>query len=425
MGLFSSTKEEKTKSTKLKEEGCVVTLKVEIPPSKFQEATQNMLVRLQGQAKVPGFRPGKAPLEVVEKHFAGAAKEKALDQLIRDSLNAALQEHRLQPISTPAVHSIEMNTGKPLVFEVDIETPPNFKPKDYKKLPVTRKRYPATDQDISQRLEELREGNARLEKASDEVVGKAHYVVLDYEGRAEGKPMPGAKGTDQLLDMSSPGSVEGLSEGLLGAKRGESREIAVKVGGKPATFQCNVKEIKNKILPSVDDEFAKDLGYASLAELKEQLKSLIEEEGRRKSERELIEQLEQGLLKNHKFPVPPSLVSHETERLLERLRTQLLGARRDWPEGEKDKLREKLKPKAEDDIRLSYLLQAIADAEKIEVTDADLDAEKARNLESAQDEDEKKQVQELFEERGEAVKGMLRERKVMELLKNSAAVTEA
>lgn len=425
MGLFSTTKEDKTKSTKLKEEGCVVTLKVEIPPAKFQEATQNMLVRLQGQAKVPGFRPGKAPLEVVEKHFSGTAKEKALDQLIRESLNGALEEHRLQPISTPSVHSIQMNLGKPLVFEVDIETPPKFQPKDYKKIPVTRKQYPATDQDITQRLDELREGNARLEKAPEEAVGKAHYVVIDYQGSAEGKPLPGAKGVDQLLDVSSPGSVEGLGEGLIGAKRGETRDIAVKIGGKPASFQATVKEIKNKILPAVDDEFAKDLGYGSMAELKDQLKKLLEEEGRRKSEREMIEQIEQGLLKQHRFAVPPSLVSHETERLLERLRAQLLGSRRDWPEGEKDKLREKLKPKAEDDIRLSYLLQAIAEAEKVEITAEELEAEKARNLEGAQDDEEKKQVHDLFEQRGEAVKGMLRERKVMELLKSSAVVTEA
>src|SRR5262249_5182598 len=149
-----------------------------------------------------------------------------------------------------------------------------------------RKKYPPTDQEINQRLEELREGNARLEKASDDAVAKTHYVVIDYEATADSKPLPNAKGTDQLLDMSSPGSVEGLAEGLIGAKRGESREIPVKLNGKPAVIKVAVKEIKNKILPNIDDEFAKDLNYPSLAELKEQLKNLIAEEGQRKSERE-------------------------------------------------------------------------------------------------------------------------------------------
>src|SRR5271167_2401029 len=160
MGLFSSTAEEKSKTKKLKEEGCVITLQVEVPPTKLQEATQNMLVRLQGQAKVPGFRPGKAPLEVVEKHFAGHAKEKAVDQLLRESVTDALKEHQLQPIATPSVHSLQMNPGKPLVFQVDVETPPKFQPKNYKKLPITRKKYPPTEKDVNQRLDELREGNA-------------------------------------------------------------------------------------------------------------------------------------------------------------------------------------------------------------------------------------------------------------------------
>src|SRR5208282_1760482 len=128
MGLFSTATNEKSKTKKLKEEGCVVTLQVEVAAAKLQEATQNMLVRLQGQAKVPGFRPGKAPLEVVEKHFAGHAKEKAIDQLLRESVTDALKEHQLQPITTPSVHSLELNPGKPLVSQVDVETPPKFQP---------------------------------------------------------------------------------------------------------------------------------------------------------------------------------------------------------------------------------------------------------------------------------------------------------
>lgn len=424
MGLFSTSNNEKSKTKKLKEEGCLVTLQVEVPPERLKEATQNMLVRLQSQAKVPGFRPGKAPLEVVEKHFSGHATEKALDQILRESVTEALREHQLQPVATPAVHSLQMNPGKPVVFQVDVETSPKFHAKDYKKLPITRKKYPPTEQDVAHRVEELREGNARLEKAPEEAVAKTHYVVMDFDGTADGKPLPGAKGADQLLDMSAPGSVEGLAEGLLGAKRNETREIQVKLNGKPAALKATVKEIKNKILPNVDDEFAKDLGYQSLAELKDQLKKLIEEEGQRKSDREVIEQIEQGLLKSHRFAVPPSLIEQEMDRLLERLRAQVLGPRREWPEGEKDKLREKFKPKAEDDIRLSYLLQAIAEAEKIEVTAQELEAEKTRSVESAQDEAEKQQVRKLFDERAENLKGMLRERKVMEFLKNSAVITE-
>lgn len=424
MGLFAAAVD-KLKSKKLKEEGCVVTLQIEVPAPRVQAALQNALVRIQGRAQVPGFRPGKAPMEIIQKHFAEHAREKALDQLLRDCLPETLREHQIDPVTSPTVRTVRMDAGKPLTFELVAECSPKVEARNYTKLPATRKSYPAEEAEVLRRLEELREGNARLEAASVDAVGREHYVIVDYHASADGKPLQGVKGSDMLLDMSAPNPVEGLPEGLLGAKRGEARDIPVKLQGRRAVFHAAVKEIKTKILPPMDEELAKDIGFASLEALKADLRRLIEQEGTRRCERELLRQIQEGLLRAHPFPVPPSQVEIELERVLDRLKSRVSGPRREWPQAELQKLRAELRPKAEEEVRLAYLLRAIGRAEKIAATPQEIEEELRRGLEEAKTESDKDALRRLFDERKEEIAGMILERKVLAFVKNSADVKDA
>ncbi|MBI3547646.1 MAG: trigger factor [Elusimicrobia bacterium] len=423
MSIFST--KEQAGSKKIKEEGCLITLQIEVPAEKVKEATHTALIRLQSQARLPGFRPGKAPIEMVQQQLSGALRERVVDQLLRDAVPKACEEHKLHPLSSPQVHTLSMEEGKPLSFQVDVEVPPKVQAKDYKKLPVTRKAYAASDEELNKRLQELREGNARLEKSAKDAAAKDHYVVLDYQVLDNGQPLKNGKGQDELLDMSATDAAEGLVEGLVGVKRGETKDIPGKLKDKAVVFRVTLKEIKEKVLPKLDDEFSKDLGYASMGELQGKLKALLEEEAKHKSEKELIGQLEEGLLKNNRFAVPPSLVDSTLERMMDRLRRQVMGPKRDWPQGEREKVAEKLRPKAEDEVRLSYLLRAIADAEKITVTDQDHDAEKARSLEGAENDEQKANVARFFDEQRDQVAAMLLERKTVDFLKKSAAIKDA
>lgn len=422
MALFTTS--DKTRFKKLKEDGCVVTLEVQIPAAKVREALQDALLQVQGQARVPGFRQGKAPLELVQKQFGGHAREKALDRLVREALPQALSEHRLEPVTPPSVLGVRLEEGKPLSFQLSVECAPQVEPKNYKKLVIARKAYPATDEEVARRIEELREGNARLEAALEDAVAGHHYVAADYQGHADGKPLPQMKGTDSLLDMSAPGLAEGLAQGLLGAKRGETREIETKLEGRPLLFRVTVKEIKVKRLPALDGEFAKDLGFASLEELKAKLREVIEQEGKARSERELMSQLQEALLKAHRFPVPPSLAQAELERMLERFRSQLLGPKRRLPEAEEAKLREKLAPRAEDEVRMAYLLRAIAEAEKLRVEEAEIDAERDRSLQAAESEEHKRGLERFFSERRDDAASMLLDRKTLAFLRDNAAISD-
>lgn len=422
MGLFGSSN--KVNFKKLKEEGCLITLSIEVPFAKVEEQTHNQLLRIQARAKLPGFRPGKAPIAMVSQHYMGHAREEAFETLARQHVPEALKELSLNPVSPPTISDIAYKPSEPLQFKVNVEVPPRVSARDYVKIAVVRRRHAPSEQELERRLEELREGGARLEKSAADKVGKSHYVVIDYSATRDGKPIAGVQGEAELVDMSSDQTIVGLSEGLLGAERGQSKEFSVDIGGKPARMTATVKEIKEKILPPLDAEFAKDMGFAGVTELKDKLREVMEKEGLTRSEREMSRQIEEALLKANRFSVPPSLVTARLERQLERLREKFYGAQGAWPEAELKEIKEKLAPEAENEVRLSYILASIAEKEKLEAKEEDLAAEKKKSLESARTAEEKNDIERLFTDRSDAISGMLRERKTLDFIRGKAVISD-
>jgi trigger factor len=424
MGIFSALKSDKPKFKKLKEEGCVVTLSVEVSPQEVTDQSQTALMRLQSLARIPGFRAGKAPLDIVKQHFAGRAREEAIDALIRKHVPAALEDLKLRVVETPAVSDVKWKDGEPLVITVQAEIAPTPVAKDYLKIPVTRKPQTADAAALDKRIEELRDAQARLDVAKDEAVGDKNFVVIDYAASQGGKALPNAKGTSELVDMSSEQSVEGLSAGLKGMKRGETKTIKVKLGGKETDLSVTVTEIKTKVLPALDAEFAKDMGMESLDELKGKLKEVLDREVKSASESDVVRQIEEALVKANVFALPPSMVERQLEGMMDRMRRQLMGATQ-LSEKVLTDLRQKLQPKAEDEVRLAFVMSAIAEKEKIAVTDAELASELEAGLKDAESEEKKKELQEIFSKRKDQISHMIRERKTMNLLKEKAVYTEA
>jgi trigger factor len=424
MGLFASTKSDKPKFKKLKEEGCVATVSVEIAPQEVEGETQNALVRLQGRARIPGFRSGKAPIDVVKRHFLGRAREEALDALIRKHVPAVLEELKLRVVETPAVEDVAWKDGEPLGLKVRVEVAPTPTAKDYLKIAVTRKAQAADAAALDKRLQDLRESHARLEAASDEAVGDAHFAVIDYAASSGGKPMPDAKGTSELVDMSAEQTVAGLIAGLKGMKRGESKTIKVKLGGKDADLAVTLTEIKTKVLPALDAEFAKDLGFETLDELRAKLKEVLDREAKAESDGDAVRQIEEALVKANPFPLPPSMVERQLEGMMERMKRQLAGAGNVSDKVLAD-LRAKLQPRAEDEVRLAFVLSGIAEKEKRDATDAEVAAELEAGLKDADTEDKKKELRVLFDKRKDQIKHMIRERKTMTLLRDKAVYKDA
>lgn len=418
----------------MERKGCSATLSVAVPADEVSWAIDEAYKEVQKQAKLPGFRPGKAPMDLIKKNFHGHAVEHGINNLLRETVQLALDQEKITPLTVPSVDKVDFNEGKPLKYEVKVECPPDVELKSYTGLPLTKNPMPAGDAELQKRLDGLRENNAKLAPSADEAVSEKHFVLADYEAFLDGAPVDGGKAVDQMIEIAAPQALTGFNEGLKGMKKGESKTIPVTfpaehpskaLAGKSVDFKVVLKDIKEKQLPAADDEFAKDLGLESLAQLKERLEQSIKTENTRKEREELERQVIEGLLSRHTFDVPPSQVEDRAQHLTERLKSFLMSqgaSPADW-DANKQKMVEKNRPEAEKQVRTSYLLIEIAKKEKIEATDADVDAamEKASAEVAAEKRDEMKK---WFEERRENLKAQIREEKIFDFLIQKAQVTE-
>lgn len=421
---------------KVKErKGCSVLMTIEVPVDQVTEATEEAYRRVQGKAKFPGFRPGKAPMELVKKNFEGVAWEDAVDHLLKETIYDALTQEKIIGVGAPVVDKLEGQPGKPLRFELKIECAPEVKLTDFKGLPLVRHVRPVTDADVEKRLHELQENHAKLVLSKETVLEKKHFAVVDYESFLDGQPLKNGKASNQLIELGATQNVEGFSEGLLGAKDGDVREIPVKfpaehpqkdLAGKTVTFKTTVTAIKEKVLPALDDEFAKDEGAKDLAEIKDRFRKELEEGARRTEREDLEKQVVEGLLQRNPFEVPASQVEERAKQLTEHLKKYLLergAAVTDWAANE-EKMREKNRPEAERQVRLSYILGKILESENVAVPDADVDAHIQKILDGARP-DQRADVQKWMDSRRENIRGQMREERLFDSLIQNAKVTEA
>jgi trigger factor len=415
--------------------GCTVTMAVVVPADQVGEAVEDAFRRVQGKAKFPGFRPGKAPMDLVKNNFEGVAWEDAVDHLLKETIYDVLTQEKIVGVGAPVVDKLEGQPGKPLRFELKIECAPDVKVKDYTGLALVKKARPVTDADVEKRLHELQESHAKLVLSKDNAVQKTHFVVVDYESFLDGRPLKDGKATNQLIEMGATQNVEGFTEGLLGATDGEVREIPVKfpaehpqknVAGKTVTFKATVTAIKEKVLPLLDDEFAKDEGAKDLSEIKDRFRKELEEGARRAERDDFEKQIVEGLLQRNSFDVPPSQVDERAQQLTEHLKKYLMergAAVTDWDANE-EKMREKNRPEAERQVRLSYILGKILETENVVVGDADVDAHIQKIVEGARA-DQRADVQKWMDSRRTVIRSQMREERLFDFLIQHAKVTEA
>jgi trigger factor len=423
-----------TKVKVLKEESCEVTLSIELSKEDVAEETESVFKSIQARAVLPGFRAGKAPIAMVKQNFADRARQTVLENLIARAATQVLKEKKIQSINTPKVEKIEFEIGKPLVFHMKIEKDPEVKAKDYKGIKVTRPDDKIKDEHVEKTIKEIQDRNATLVASTATEVGKSHFVTLDFEGKIDGKPFQGGTSTNYLLDMDQPQTIAGFSEGLMGAKVTEERDITVTFpkdytrkewAEKQAVFHVKIREIKEKKLPILDDEFAKDVGLTSLAELQQKVRENLQQDATAKADKEMEDQLFQALIDNHSFSVPATLVEERnralTQRALYNLSKQGLVSAEDAQA--QATLKEKTKPQAEKDVRLSYLLKAIATQEKLDATAADVEDLHKKALD---DKDAKPaEIDKYFQERDLSIRASLTEGKVLDFLKKHAKIKTA
>ncbi|MFH1618879.1 MAG: trigger factor [bacterium] len=418
---------DKTKVRKLNDDGCSFSFSVEVPREKYMEAEHDALIQVQSRVSLPGFRVGKAPIPLVKQNFSDLVSERALDRLIKNVLPEVIKEQNIEPVAMPVIKSLKNEGNSPVSFQFDVECAPRFEPKSYTKLSVTRTSRKITDMDVENQIKELLEHNARLEAVPEnEAVGKEHFAVVDYESFTEGRAEAEGSGKGELVDMSSPQTIAGLAECITGAKKGETREFDSEFSGRKLHFRVTVGEIKRKVLPELNDGFVKEMGFESVEQLKGHLKQVMEKDAAEKTDKDILHQLEDHLVRGNPIPVPLSLVESQLTASIERIKERLQpGEKEKWEESRDRMLRERFRPAVEKDVRLAYLLRSIARREKLEAGPADFETELEKALEKITDEKQKKDVRRLFESRREDIMAAVTEKKVIEFIKSQANIKEA
>ena len=437
MGLFSSiAKDDKKARVKvLKEEPCRVTLSISVSAERVKDETEKAFEGIRQQAKIPGFRPGKAPIEVVRQNFNELAVERTQENILKSAVHEAINAQNIEPVQTPVVKSMSFKPGQAFSFELEVERAPKVELKGYRGLKLEKKLHKITESDVTNRMNEILEANARLAESSKPKVESGSFAVVDYEGFIDGKPLPGSKGTQVLVDTANPQMISGLAEGILGMAKDETKEIPVdfpqdspskSLAGKRVIFKVTLKGIKEKQLPSLDDEFAKDTGCASLDDLKSKVKTSLEDHSAREAREGLEDQVMESLLREHDFPVPASLleeqvqhqISVEKQRWLERG-----GSEVEWAKNE-PVLFSKVRPECERQLKWAYLVRELCRQEKIQVDEGEVRQAIDRIIQSSSAQ-ERQAVQDMLEQRRDRISSDIRSRKIFDFLISQAKVKES
>lgn len=328
---------------------------------------------LRRRVKIPGFRPGKVPLSLLERRFGKEVEADIIKKLVPDYYMKALQEYEIAPISTPEIGNIDLRKEGVLKFTATVEVTPRVEKVTYDGIELKKEDVTVTDKDVEERLEYLRDINAQLVVAEEgHAVEDGDYVVVDYEGFKNGKPVPDLKKTGVLFQITAGVAATDMERGLMGTKKGQ--EVEIPIPEENLLFKVKVVEIKKKVLLELNDDFARDMGdYDSLDELKEDLRKKILEEKKDNQKAEYKRQIVKKLIELNPVEAPSSLVEKEVERFLKNTR-RLSGKKEFEPEEEKA-LREKYRPYAEEEIKGDILLMTIGEHEGIEATEEDIEEE--------------------------------------------------
>jgi len=388
--------------------GCRRELLVEVPAEDVRREVEQVTQAFQRRARVPGFRPGHAPRHVLEMHFKDEARERAVKDLIQESLGEALKAHQVSPVGYPGVDDIAFKDDQ-LDFKIVVEVAPEIKKIRYKGLKAKREPVKVEERDLEDLLARYREQHARFKPVEDRGAQMGDYLIADYELRVNGSKIESRKG--DWFELAQKEYLEGFSKQLVGAKAGESRTVTVtlptdfpkpEARGKEAFFQLSIREIKAKELPEPTDEWAKEVGaFESLALFKDKLRQDLERSKEREAEVAFEKQLLDDLVKSTKFDVPRGAVARRVATLVEEgCRTLTLqGFGEEAVAKRKPELAERLRPEAERQVRIAFLLEEVARLESLTTTDVDLESRYAELAQRFKQPVEK--VRDYYQGRGE------------------------
>jgi trigger factor len=368
-------------------------LTIEVPSEVVNEAIGQAASKLGRSVKIPGFRPGKVPANVIRQRFKPQIMQDVAEHLVSKAVGDALVEKGVEPISTPDIQDLVLEEGKPLTFKATFDVVPSFDPGDLSTIEATEPSRAIEDDVVNQSLERLRERNARYEAVEGGVVEAGHTVVVGLERKGtdkEGKIGETEKHEQVNIELGAPSNPPGFDTEVIGMVPGSSKNFTItypedyaipELAGGKVDYSVNLKEIKKRVIPALDDELAKDLGeFESLDALRERVRADLEHEAMHAAERQLRQDVLKQLASRVPFAVPDSLVNREIDRRLEDFARRLMDQRIDPRQANIDwnAFREGQRAPAIEAVASAIVLDEIVKREKIEITDEDIDAELQR-----------------------------------------------
>lgn len=374
------------------EEKNMVKLVIETTAEEFEAGLNTAYNKNKNKISVPGFRKGKAPRKMIEKLYGKEIFfEDAANAIIPDAYAKAAMECELEIVSQPKIDVVQLEAGKDFIFSAEVAVKPEVELGTYKGVEVAKTDISVTDEDVDAEIKKVQEQNSRTVTVEDRAVKDGDIAVIDFEGFVDGVAFEGGKGENYPLTIGSHSFIDNFEEQLVGMNVGDEKEINVTfpeeyhaeaLKGKPATFKVAVKELKEKQLPELDDDFAQDVSdFDTLAEYKEDLKKKLTErkeaEAKSKKETEVIDKI----VESSKMDIPQAMIDTQVTRMAEdfaqRLQQQGLSIEQyfQYTGLTADAILAQMKPEAEKRIKNSLVLEAIAKAENIEVADEEFEGE--------------------------------------------------
>lgn len=423
------------KAELLKKEGNQVTFKITVDNDKFEGAVTKAYNKNKGKFNIPGFRKGKAPKQIIESQYGkGVFYNDAIDMLFPEIYPKALDELDIDPIARPDLDIEEISKDNGLVMVVNVEVKPEVNLGEYKGIEIAKPDYTVNEDEVNLRLEEMRNKASRLVDV-ERAIETGDNTVIDFEGFVDGVAFEGGKGEDYSLVIGSNTFIPGFEEQLVGKNKGEEVEVNVEfpaeyhaenLAGKPATFKVTVKNVQKKELPELNDEFAADTTeFNTLEELKKDLKAKVEEEAKNRADAEMKNSLVEKVSEGTELEVPEAMVETQIDNMLMELNYQLqyqglqLEQLLQMTGRTIEELRNEKREEATKLVKSSLILEAIAKAENVEVSEEEVNAEvekmaKMYNMEA----DKIKSMMKATDL--EDIKGQLKIRKTIDLLVDSA-----
>ena len=403
-------------------------LTIEVSAAEFEKALEDAFLKNKNKISVPGFRKGKVPRQMVEKMYGPEIfYEDAANALIPDAYSKALDECEEDIVSSPEIDVTQIEKGKSFIFTATVALKPEVKLGKYKGVKVEAAEVTVTDEEVDAKIEKERENNARTIEVTDRPVKDGDMTVLDFEGFVDGVAFDGGKGENYPLTIGSGAFIHGFEEQLVGAEIGKEVEVNVtfpedyqaeELKGKAAVFKCTIKEIKEKELPALDDEFASEVSeFDTLEEYKKDVKETLtiekEKAARDAKEAAVID----AIIADSDMDIPEAMVTTQQKQMIDEFaqRMQMQGLSMEqyfqFTGATLDKMMEQVKPQAETRIKSRLVLEAVAAKEGIEATEEDY-------------EEEIKTMAEVYQMEPDKIKEMLPEKSVKGI-KEDIAVKKA